>query len=286
MPISSDSAPGERERHPAVLRLTGVAAGYGGAAIVSCVSISVGPGEVVSVIGPNGAGKSTFINLVTGHLPVQAGRIEFRGRDVTRLPVHRRVRLGIGRSFQLVNVFPALTALENVMIPLLALGGRAGRLLGSLRAEAPARRDAEAVLERVGLSAERDRRASALSHGDKHLLEVAVALAAKPALLFLDEPTAGMNPRERARLLESIRKLARDGGTTFALVEHDMDVVFSLSDRVVVLHFGEVLCDGSPDEVRNDTRVKEVYLGEHVVELLPRPGGAGPVARDGRAGPA
>ncbi len=228
-------------------------------------------GVVTSIIGPNGAGKSTLVNLVTGHLPVQSGRVLFRGEDVTRLPVHRRVKLGICRSFQIVNVFPRLTALENVLIPVLALAGRTRRLLGSLRRESAARAEAEAVLERVGLAAARDRPALALSHGDKHLLEVGVALAARPALLFLDEPTAGMNPVERGRLLESIRKLAREGQTTFVVVEHDMDVVFSLSQRVVVLHRGEVLCDGAPEAVRADERVRDVYLGHDIPELLPRP---------------
>jgi branched-chain amino acid transport system ATP-binding protein len=227
-------------------------------------------GVVTSIIGPNGAGKSTLINLLTGHLPIQSGRVVFRGQDVTHLPVHRRVRMGICRSFQIVNIFPQLTALENVMIPVLSLSGRTRRLFASLSREAAARREAEAVLERVGLAAARDRRATALSHGDKHLLEVGVALASRPTLLFLDEPTAGMNPVERGRLLESIRKLARDGQTTFVIVEHDMDVVFSLSERVIVLHFGEVLCDGSPEVVRNDPKVKEVYLGEHVPDLRPR----------------
>jgi branched-chain amino acid transport system ATP-binding protein len=137
--------------------------------------------------------------------------------------------------------------------------------------ETAARAEAERVLERVGLAGARDVLASALSHGDKHLLEVGVALAARPALLFLDEPTAGMNPLERARLLESIRALAREGRTTFVVVEHDMDVVFSLSDRVVVLHRGEVLCDGAPEVVRGDAKVREVYLGQDVAELLPRP---------------
>jgi branched-chain amino acid transport system ATP-binding protein len=219
---------------------------------------------LTSVIGPNGAGKSTLINLLTGHLPVQAGRVEFRGADVTRLPVHARVRLGICRSFQIVNVFPQLTALHNVLIPALAAAGRTGRLFSSLSRETAARADAEATLERVGLGDRRDTLASALSHGDKHLLEVGVALAARPALLFLDEPTAGMNPHERARLLASIRALAKEGRTTFVLVEHDMDVVFSLSDRVVVLHRGEVLCDGPPDRVRADAKVREVYLGQEL----------------------
>jgi len=228
-------------------------------------------GVLTSVIGPNGAGKSTLINLLTGHLPVQAGRVEFRGKDVTRLPVHARVRLGICRSFQIVNVFPQLTALENVLIPALAAAGRTRRFFSPVSRETAARAEAEAALERVGLSDHGGKLASALSHGDKHLLEVGVALAARPALLFLDEPTAGMNPLERARLLESIRSLSREGRTTFVLVEHDMDVVFSLSDRVVVLHRGEVLCDGAPDHVRADAKVREVYLGQEL-EAAPRQG--------------
>jgi branched-chain amino acid transport system ATP-binding protein len=226
-------------------------------------------GVVTSIIGPNGAGKSTLINLLTGHLPVQSGRVVFRGRDVTRLPVHARVRLGICRSFQIVNVFPRLTALENVLIPALAAAGRTRRVFSAVSREAAARADAVAVLDRVGLAAQRGVPAGDLSHGDKHLLEVGVALAARPALLFLDEPTAGMNPVERARLLESIRGLSREGRTTFVIVEHDMDVVFSLSDRVVVLNRGEVLCDGAPDAVRADAKVREVYLGDEVIDLLP-----------------
>jgi branched-chain amino acid transport system ATP-binding protein len=235
--------------------------------------LSFEEGVLTSIIGPNGAGKSTLINLLTGHLPVQVGRVVFRGRDVTRLPVHARVRLGICRSFQIVNVFPQLTVLENVLIPALAAAGRTHRLFAAASRETAARADAAAVLERVGLSAHRDLRASALSHGDRHLLEVGVALAARPTLLFLDEPTAGMNPLERARLLDSIRGLAREGRTTFVLVEHDMDVVFSLSERVVVLHRGELLCDGTPDVVRADEKVREVYLGREV-----EPGTAAPEA--------
>jgi branched-chain amino acid transport system ATP-binding protein len=226
-------------------------------------------GVLTSVIGPNGAGKSTLINLLTGHLPVQRGRVLFRGLDVTRLPVHARVRLGICRSFQIVNVFPQLTVLENVLIPALAASGRARRPFAPVSREAAARAEAEGMLDRVGLAAQRDALASALSHGDRHLLEVGVALAARPALLFLDEPTAGMNPVERVRLLDSIRALAASGRTTFVLVEHDMDIVFSLSARVVVLHRGRVLCDGTPARVRSDEAVREVYLGPEVPELLP-----------------
>jgi branched-chain amino acid transport system ATP-binding protein len=258
---------------PVLLETRKLSNHFGSVCTARDLDLSFEEGVLTSIIGPNGAGKSTLINLVTGHLPVQAGRVAFRGRDVTRMPVHQRVRLGICRSFQIVNVFPQLTVLQNVLIPTLARLGRTRRAFARVSAETQARQEAEAVLERVGLSAERDLAAAALSHGDKHLLEVGVALAARPALLFLDEPTAGMNPLERSRLLESIRKLAAEGRTTFVVVEHDMDVVFSLSQRVVVLHRGELLCDGSPERVRGDARVREVYLGEEVADL---PGGPQP----------
>ena len=225
-------------------------------------------GVLTSIIGPNGAGKSTLINLLSGHLPVQTGEIRFQGRDITRLPIHQRVRMGICRSFQIVNVFPELTVAQNVMIPVLARTGRAWRPFRSLSAESAAMGETKAMLEKVGLLGERDTPATALSHGDLRLLEVGVALAATPTLLFLDEPTAGMNPVERVRLLDNIRQLAREWRTTFVLVEHDMDVVFSLSERIIVLHRGEILCDGTPEAVRADAKVREVYLGDDVSDLF------------------
>lgn len=225
-------------------------------------------GVLTSIIGPNGAGKSTLINLLTGHLPVQTGKILFQGREITRLPIHQRVRMGICRSFQIVNVFPELTVAQNVMIPVLARTGRSWRPIRRLSRETAVMRETEAMLEKVGLHPERDTPANALSHGDLRLLEVGVALAAAPTLLFLDEPTAGMNPVERVRLLDNIRQLAREGRTTFVVVEHDMDVVFSLSERIIVLHRGEVLCDGTPGQVRADAKVREVYLGDDVSDLF------------------
>jgi len=225
-------------------------------------------GVLTSIIGPNGAGKSTLINLLTGHLPVQAGKILFQGREITRLPIHKRVRMGICRSFQIVNVFPELTVAQNVMIPVLARTGRAWNPVRRLSRERAVLRETEAFLEQVGLAGERDTPAAALSHGDLRLLEVGVALAAAPTLLFLDEPTAGTNPVERVRLLENIRRLAREGRTTFVVVEHDMDVVFSLSERIIVLHRGEILCDGTPGQVRADPKVREVYLGDDVSDLF------------------
>jgi branched-chain amino acid transport system ATP-binding protein len=226
------------------------------------------PGVLTSIIGPNGAGKSTLINLLTGHLPVQTGKIRFKGREITRLPIHERVRMGICRSFQIVNVFPELTVAQNVMIPVLARTGRAWNPIRSLSRETAAMTETEAILTMVALLAERDTPATSLSHGDLRLLEVGVALAAAPTLLFLDEPTAGMNPVERVRLLENIRELAREGRTTFVVVEHDMDVVFSLSERIIVLHRGEILCDGTPGQVRGDAKVREVYLGDDVSDLF------------------
>lgn len=225
------------------------------------LDLSFSAGVMTSVIGPNGAGKSTLINLLTGALPVQSGRILFRGEDITHLPVHERVRRGICRSFQIVNIFPDLSVLENVMIPILSLAGRGRRVFRPVSREGEARRDAEEILERVGLAKTASAPAGTLSHGDKRLLEVGLALAARPLLLFLDEPTAGMNPVERGRLLANVRRLSGEGKTTFVIVEHDMDIVFSLSERIIVLHRGEVICDGTPEQVREDARVREVYLG-------------------------
>jgi branched-chain amino acid transport system ATP-binding protein len=223
---------------------------------------------LTSVIGPNGAGKSTLINMLSGSLPVDSGRILFQGEDITSLPTHRRVRMGLCRSFQVVNVFPELTVFENVQIPVLAAQKKARGLLRPVSREREVRREAMEILESVGLSSEKGTPANALSHGDQRLLEVGIALAARPKLLFLDEPTAGMNPVERTKVLQNIRTLSQEGKTTFVVVEHDMDVVFSLSDRIVVLHQGEVIGDGTAEEIRSSKRVREVYLGEEAVEVL------------------
>jgi branched-chain amino acid transport system ATP-binding protein len=219
-------------------------------------------GVITSVIGPNGAGKSTLINMITGFLAPDSGSILFQGREITHLPIHRRVRQGLCRSFQVANIFPNLTALENVAIPALAARKRAHHLFGGVARETEACTDAEAVLEQIGLSEEAYSPARALSHGDQRLLEVGIALAARPRLLFLDEPTAGMNPIERTKILHNIRHLSEQGEITFVIVEHDMDIVFSLSDRVIVLHRGEIIGDGHPDEIKSNPKVREIYLGE------------------------
>jgi branched-chain amino acid transport system ATP-binding protein len=228
------------------------------------LDLNIEAGVLTSIIGPNGAGKSTLINLITGNLPVQFGSLLFQGRDITRLPINQRVRLGICRSFQIVNIFPELTVLENILIPILAMSGRTRRFFSGISRETKAFEQVENLLGKVGLSAVKNSPATALSHGDQRLLEVGVALAVGPRLLFLDEPTAGMNPVERVRVLENIRQLSREGQTTFVLVEHDMDIVFSLSERVVVLHRGDILGDGTPEEIKNNAQVREVYLGDSV----------------------
>ncbi|HEU5359590.1 MAG TPA: ABC transporter ATP-binding protein [Candidatus Deferrimicrobiaceae bacterium] len=251
-----------------ILETRGLSNYFGKICTAENLDFAIEEGVLTSIIGPNGAGKSTLINLLTGYLPVQTGKVFFKGKEITRYSVHKRVRQGICRSFQIVNVFPQLTVAQNVMIPILSLAGRSWSPFAKVSAERDAQREAEEILKRVELSAERDTPASALSHGDQRLLEVGVALAARPTLLFLDEPTAGMNPVERSRLLEDIRRLAREGKTTFVVVEHDMDVVFALSERIVVLHRGVIIGDGPPEEIRNDKTVKEVYLGEDVSDLF------------------
>lgn len=228
------------------------------------LSFSIHSGVITSIIGPNGAGKSTLINVLTGLISPDSGEIWFQGREVTRESIHKRVKLGLGRSFQVVNVFGNLTVFENLAIPVLAVKRETSGIFKSVAGMRDVRGEVQKVLNQVGLLDRAYMVAQSLSHGDQRLLEVALALAAKPRLLFLDEPTAGMNPIERTRILETIRQLSQSGDVTFVIVEHDMDIVFSLSDRVMALHKGEIVGDGSPEEIRMNPKVREVYLGEEV----------------------
>ena len=221
-------------------------------------------GVITSIIGPNGAGKSTLINLLTGSLAPDSGEIWFQGRDITHEPIHRRVRQGLCRSFQVVNVFSNLTLFENVAIPVLSVKKKARSMLRPVTGYKEVQGEVEKILDRVGLLDQSHVVAQALSHGDQRLLEVAIALAAKPRLLFLDEPTAGMNPVERTRILQTIRQLAQTGDVTFVIVEHDMDIVFALSERIIALHRGEIIGDGSEEQIKMNPQVREVYLGEEV----------------------
>ncbi|KAB2922131.1 MAG: ABC transporter ATP-binding protein [Dechloromonas sp.] len=228
------------------------------------VDFSVDAGEVHALIGPNGAGKTTFIHHVSGALQPDAGSVHFAGRDVTRLSMHQRVAAGMARSYQITNIFRGLSALDNVA---LAVQGRpdAGssfRFWRTVRSEVRLFEEAQACLEQVGLGKQGVSIAGNLSHGEQRALELAMALATKPQLLLLDEPMAGTGPEESARMVELIEHLARH--VTILLVEHDMDAVFRLADRISVLVNGQMICTGTPETVRNDAGVRRAYLGDHL----------------------
>ncbi len=247
-----------------LLRVEGLRKLFGALAAADGVDLAIPAGRRTALIGPNGAGKTTLINLVTGGLAPDAGRVFLEGEEITRWPIHRRVRRGLTRSFQLMNIFPRVTVLENLLIPVLARHGRSHRPLGAVARERDAVGEAEALLAELGLAAFRDQAAAALSHGDQRLLELGIALAPRPSLCFLDEPSAGLNPLERVTVLELVRRLSEARRTTFVIVEHDMDVVFSLADWIVVMNRGRVLAEGPPAEIRDHREVREIYLGEEL----------------------
>jgi len=260
----------------ALLEARGVRKAFADFTAVAGVDLSLPPGGITAVIGPNGAGKTTLINLLTGKLLPDAGQVLLDGADVTRLPPSARVRAGMARTFQVTNIFPQLTTEQNVAVPLLAKEGRALVALRALDGMPDVHESARRMLADVGLSDRADRPAAELSHGDRRLLEIALALATAPRLLLLDEPTAGMGSGERDRVLAEIRRLADGGRLTILLVEHDMDVVFGMATRIVVLHQGKVLADGAPRQIREDARVREIYLGQEtaaapVAPAPPRP---------------
>ena len=231
---------------------------FGSLVAVNGVSLVIRRGELRSIIGPNGAGKTTLFRLISGEMAPSSGRVKFRDADITGLPQHRVCRLGIAKSYQITNIFPHLTVLENVRV---AVQGYARSFNFWSRADriAGCRERAVEILETVGLARRTERLAAHLSHGEKRHLEIGITLASEPVLLLLDEPTAGMSPEETDETMVLIRELAR--ARTVVLVEHKMKLVMGISDRVTVLHQGQVLADGSPDEIRNNALVQETYLG-------------------------
>lgn len=237
---------------------------FGEVRAVDNVSLEMEAGVLTSIIGPNGAGKTTLINLITGRLIPDSGRVIFMGEDITKLPPHERVMRGIGRSFQIMSFFPALTVFENVQIPIISHMRQSLNLFSARSSLREVNERAVKILKDVGLLDKKDLPAKALSHGDQRLLEIAIAMGTEPKLLFLDEPTSGTNPIERAQVLNYIKTLAKEGRTTFVIIEHDMDVVFELSDRIIVMHKGKVIADGKPSEIKKDENVREVYLGGEV----------------------
>ncbi len=241
-----------------LLRTERLTRSFGSLAAVSQVDVVVRQGELRSIIGPNGAGKTTLFRLVSGEIRPSSGRVWFRDRDITGLPQHRVSRLGIAKSYQLTNIFPHLTVLENVRV---AVQGHARSFNFWSRADrlTETRARALAILESVGVAGKADRAAAHLSHGEKRHLEIGIALASDPALLLLDEPTAGMSPEETDETMVLIRELA--AGRTVVLVEHKMKLVMKISDRITVLHQGQVLAEGTPEEIRNNAAVQRTYLG-------------------------
>ncbi len=234
---------------------------FGGLQAVAGVSIQVVQGSLHTIIGPNGAGKTTFFNLLCGAIRPTAGRVIFKGREITGLPVHRAVRHGIGRSFQISNLFPNLTAFEHVRLAAQALSPRRYRIVGRAVALAEETRRAHEALALAGLSDQAHLPAAALAHGDKRRLELAMLLAPDPELLMLDEPTAGMASEQVPHLIDLIGRIRQDGRKTILLIEHRMDVVMRISDRITVLHQGVVLAEGAPQEIAADAAVQQAYLG-------------------------
>jgi branched-chain amino acid transport system ATP-binding protein len=243
-----------------LLAVQGLRKRFGGLVATDGVDLEVADGETLAVIGPNGAGKTTLIAQLAGELQPDAGSIRFAGADVTALPADARSRLGLARSFQVTSIFRDFSTLDNVALAVQAHAGHSFRFWRPARDERALREPARAVLERVGLGHRADVPAGRLAHGEQRQLEIAMALATHPRMLLLDEPVAGMGVEESARMVELLRGLR--GRHTFLLVEHDMDAVFALADRISVMVYGRVIASGPPAEIRANAEVRRAYLGE------------------------
>ncbi len=246
-----------------ILQLEALGKNYGALRVTDDVSLAIEPGELHAVIGPNGAGKTTLVHQISGLARTDSGRILFEGADVTRMGMPQRVKLGLARSFQITSVLPGFTALENVAVAVQARSGSSFRFFGSARRDPALTGPARELLDRFGLGARADVPANLLSYGEKRQLELAIALATKPKLLILDEPLAGTSHDESRAVVEILRSLK--GGISILLIEHDMEAVFSLADRVSVLVYGRLIATGTPGAVRADAQVRAAYLGEEEV---------------------
>jgi len=245
-----------------VLEVREVTKTFGSLVAVRNASLRVKKGELRAIIGPNGAGKTTFFNMISGFFRPNSGSILFDGRDITALPAHKRVALGMARTFQITEIFPELSVFENVRVAAEAAAGYSHRVWipGSKKKETRGR--AGHILGLVGLEEKAGRLVGELAHGDQRAAEIAMALAVRPHLLLLDEPTAGMGDQETYAIAQLIRQLHRDHGLTIVLIEHDMRVVFNLADRIMVLDQGAVLAEGTPEEIAANAAVQAAYLGQ------------------------
>jgi len=243
-----------------LLQVERLAKRFGGIVATDDIALNIEAGELHAVIGPNGAGKTTLIAQLSGQLRADSGRIRFGGEDITPLPMYKRSRLGLARSFQITSLFLDLSVLDNVALAVQAHAGHSFHFWRDARGEKELREPARAALERVGLGSRAALPASSLSYGEHRQLELAMALAGKPRMLLLDEPMAGLGPEESAAMLEMLRGLKHE--LTILLVEHDMEAVFALADRITVLVYGRVIATGGPDDIRANAEVRQAYLGE------------------------
>jgi len=242
-----------------MLQVEGLMKSFDDFMAVNGANLTVGKGEIVAVIGPNGAGKTTLFNLVTGALKRDQGRIIFKGEDISELPPYEICKKGISRSYQIVNIFPRLTVFGNVQVAVLSHQRRSSNLFRP--AQSIAVEETRSILESMGLSNKEKSAAGSLSHGDQKILEIAIALGNEPELLILDEPTAGMSPEETQATMGLVKRLANQRGLTILFCEHDMDIVFSIAQSIMVMRHGQTIIQGSLEEVRSNKEVQEAYLG-------------------------
>lgn len=243
-----------------ILQADGVTKSFGGLKAVDHVNLQIQEGELSSIIGPNGAGKTTLFNVLTGKLRPDSGKITFQGEDISDLTPHEICRKGIGRSFQKTNIFPRLSAFANIQMAVLSEEKKTRNLVSPVKKMASEKTNE--ILKGIRLSDKKNILGGLLAHGDQKLLDIGIALASDPELLLLDEPTAGMSPAETERTTGLIQRLAREQGLTLIFVEHDMNVVFGISDKITVLHQGRIIFQGKPDEVKANQEVQKIYLGE------------------------
>ncbi len=247
-----------------ILEVKNLTKHFGKFQAVTGVSLTVEKGELTALIGPNGAGKTTFYNMLSGKFPPTSGKIFFEGRDITGAPPHKIARMGIGRSFQITNIFTSMTVMENILSALIAHHGAGTSFFAPARKNKKLLEEGSKILESLGLTPYADMPTTQLSYGDKRLVEIGIVLANSPRLVLLDEPTAGMTPEETERMIELIHHLADETDTTFFLTEHDMKVVFSVSKKIYVLHQGSLLAAGSPEEIQKNPEVRKAYLGGEI----------------------
>ena len=243
-----------------ILQVNNLVKSFNGFMAIAGVNFTVKKGELCAIIGPNGAGKTTLFNLITGHLSMNKGQIFFDDIDISRLKAHKICRLGLGRSFQRINIFSRLTVFENIQAAVLTHRGKSFNFFTPV--QPLFQEETHEILERVGLQEHRDEVSGSLAYGFQKQLELGIALAMEPKMLLLDEPTAGMSAQETRATIELIGEIVKEKGLTLLFTEHDMSVVFSISERILVLHQGKLIASGPPDEVRDNPDVQRIYMGE------------------------